>query len=214
MTIERDQMLLSRLTIASCLLVAVGLVGCSSSSTTTREMEDRSTGILQDENEFIYLSKIRKEKTAEDDRKVGVESLRERRNNEDDSSLPASVNRDKFLLTVVGYLGVQYSYGGNTTKGLDCSGYVCRVFESAISMKLPRSTHEQFRHGERIKRGELRFGDLVFFNTTGRTPSHVGIYIEDDVFAHASVIEGVTLSSLESTYYKKRFVGARRVLED
>ena len=58
---------------------------------------------------------------------------------------------------------------------------------------------------------ELQFGDLVFFNTTGRSPSHVGIYLEDDLFAHASVTYGVTISSLESTYYRKRLVGARRV---
>jgi cell wall-associated NlpC family hydrolase len=56
------------------------------------------------------------------------------------------------------------------------------------------------------------FGDLVFFNTTGAVPSHVGIYIEDDVFAHASVTNGVTFGSMESEYYRDRFVGARRVV--
>jgi murein DD-endopeptidase / murein LD-carboxypeptidase len=65
-----------------------------------------------------------------------------------------------------------------------------------------------------VEKEQLRFGDLVFFNTTGYAPSHVGIYIEDDLFAHASVTQGVTISSMESTYYRKRFVGARRVVEE
>jgi cell wall-associated NlpC family hydrolase len=66
--------------------------------------------------------------------------------------------------------------------------------------------------GVEVERDSLQFGDLVFFNTTGRAPSHVGIYIEDYLFAHASVSSGVTISSLESTYYKGRYVGARRIV--
>jgi cell wall-associated NlpC family hydrolase len=71
----------------------------------------------------------------------------------------------------------------------------------------------QYGVGSDVAKPDLQFGDLVFFNTTGRSPSHVGIYIEDDLFAHASVSYGVTISSLESTYYRKRYVGARRVVE-
>jgi cell wall-associated NlpC family hydrolase len=88
------------------------------------------------------------------------------------------------------------------------------VYDSAVQRRLPRSTVEQFRIGTKVGRGDLQFGDLVFFNTTGRVPSHVGIYIEDDLFAHASVTRGVTLSSIESSYYRKRFVGARRIVHE
>ena len=80
-------------------------------------------------------------------------------------------------------------------------------------MSLPRSARDQFRVGAVVDSDQLEFGDLVFFNTTGRSPSHVGIYLEDDLFAHASVTSGVTISSLESTYYKKRFLGARRLVQ-
>ncbi len=190
-------------------LFALFVAGCSSSST-TREIEGKPTGVLQEEDEFVFLAKIVREKAAEDDKKVGLDALQKG----EAETLPEGIDRDKFLLELVSYLGVQYEYGGNTKQGIDCSGYVCRVFENAASKKLPRSTREQFSFGERIDRRKLRFGDLVFFNTTGRSPSHVGIYIEDDIFAHASVGEGVTLSSLESLYYKKRFVGARRILEE
>lgn len=193
------------------------LAGGCSTSTTYHENEEKPTGIVQDENEFRYLAKIKKENAREDDKKVDIRSFKKEVIAESFSTesdiLPNGLNRDHFLLEVVQYLGVRYSYGGSTKKGIDCSGFTCQVFKNAASKPLPRSTSEQFRSGEKITRNQLQFGDLVFFNTTGRSPSHVGIYIEDDIFAHASVIEGVTLSSLESTYYKKRFVGARRVIE-
>ncbi len=195
--------------------VVLFFAGCSSSGT-TREIEDKPTGVVQDENEFRYLAKIKREKAREDDRKVDLRSFKKdvlADPSTQSNILPNGLNRDQFLLEVVRYLGVQYSYGGLTKKGIDCSGFTCEVYRNAAGKPLPRSTSEQFRSGEKIAKNELQFGDLVFFNTTGRSPSHVGIYIEDDIFAHASVVEGVTLSSLESTYYKKRFVGARRVVE-
>jgi hypothetical protein len=193
-------------------LLVLAVAGCSTSST-TRETErlEKPTGVVQDVDEFVYLAKIKREKEREDDKRVDLRSLNSRRIRPED--VPASVNRDQFLLEVVSYLGVRYSYGGVTTEGMDCSGFTCQVFKRGANTDIPRSTAEQFRSGRRVSREELRFGDLVFFNTTGESPSHVGIYLEDDIFAHASVVEGVTLSSLESTYYKKRFVGARRVLD-
>jgi cell wall-associated NlpC family hydrolase len=80
-----------------------------------------------------------------------------------------------------------------------------------MNVTLPRTAREQFASGKGVDESSLLFGDLVFFNTTGSGASHVGIYLEDDLFAHASVSYGVTISSLESTYYRKRFLGARRL---
>jgi hypothetical protein len=124
---------------------------------------------------------------------------------------PAGIDRDRFLLDVVGYLGVPYEYGGTSKVGIDCSGFTMRVYQSAMATRLPRSAAEQFRFGRKVKVDSLMFGDLLFFNTTGDTPSHVGIFIEDGIFAHASLMNGVTLSSIENQYYRDRFVGARRV---
>ena len=125
---------------------------------------------------------------------------------------PAGLDRDRLLLDVISYLGTPYLYGGNTREGIDCSGFTLRVYEDGAQKMLPRSAREQFSLGAAVEDDDLEFGDLVFFNTTGTRPSHVGIYIEDDVFAHASVSRGVTFSSLESTYYRNRYVGARRVM--
>jgi cell wall-associated NlpC family hydrolase len=120
--------------------------------------------------------------------------------------------REEILLQVIKYLETPYKYGGNTEKGIDCSGFTLQVFEKSTGIKLPRSAREQFAVGEKVEREDLSFGDLVFFNTRRRSnPGHVGIYIGDDQFIHSSTSLGVTISSLQEAYYKKRYVGARRV---
>jgi hypothetical protein len=130
----------------------------------------------------------------------------------EDEPLPPGLNRDHLLLEIVSLLGVPYEYGGSDRTGMDCSAFTETVYAAAGRVSLPRSTAAQYVEGSEIERDSLRFGDLVFFNTTGEIPSHVGIYIEDDLFAHASVSFGVTVSSLESPYYRDRFVGARRII--
>lgn len=109
-------------------------------------------------------------------------------------------------------LGIPYEYGGADAHGMDCSAFTAAVYRAALHVPLPRSTSAQYAEGEEVPRDRLRFGDLVFFNTTGESPSHVGIYIEDDLFAHASESYGVTISSMESAYYADRFIGARRIV--
>ena len=119
--------------------------------------------------------------------------------------------REEILLQVIKYLETPYKYGGNTEKGIDCSGFTLQVYEKSTGLKLPRSAREQYAVGEKVEREDLSFGDLVFFNTRRRSnPGHVGIYIGDDQFIHSSTSLGVTISSLQETYYKKRYVGARR----
>jgi cell wall-associated NlpC family hydrolase len=130
----------------------------------------------------------------------------------EDEPLPPAINRDRVLLEIVSLLGVPYEYGGADRAGMDCSAFTEVVYDGALHLRIPRSTADQYGEGTEIGRERLRFGDLVFFNTTGESPSHVGIYIEDDLFAHASVTYGVTISSMESPYYRDRFVGARRII--
>ena len=122
---------------------------------------------------------------------------------------------EKIMQEVICYLDTPYRYGGTTRAGMDCSGFTSVVMQNAAEVSLPRSSSEQFYIGEKITtNGDLKFGDLVFFNTARRTyPGHVGIYLGDNLFAHASRKIGVTISNLDETYYKKRFVGARRLEE-
>ncbi|PKL82525.1 MAG: hypothetical protein CVV24_09635 [Ignavibacteriae bacterium HGW-Ignavibacteriae-3] len=120
--------------------------------------------------------------------------------------------REKILLQVIKFLDTPYKYGGNGADGIDCSAFTLQVYQNSISVDLPRSAREQYSTGEKIGKDELQFGDLVFFNTTRRSnPGHVGIYLGENKFVHASRTLGVTVSSLDEGYYKKRYVGARRV---
>ena len=129
----------------------------------------------------------------------------------EDAPLPAALNRDRVLLEIVSLLGVPYLYGGTGRDGMDCSSFTETVY-AATGLQIPRSTAGQYAEGTEVPRERLRFGDLVFFSDGGDSPSHVGIYIEDDLFAHASVTYGVIISSLGTTYYHDRYIGARRIV--
>jgi lipoprotein Spr len=107
--------------------------------------------------------------------------------------------------------GVRYRLGGDTKRGIDCSAFVQRTFREQFGLDLPRSTSEQQGTGKEISRSRLRPGDLVLFRA-GSTGRHVGIYLGNDNFVHASTSSGVMISSLNEDYWKKRYREARRVL--
>ena len=126
-----------------------------------------------------------------------------------------AVNRIELMKEIVNLLGVSYHYGGmDAVRGLDCSAFVGTVYSRALGVRLPRSSNEQFSNGVKVRKSDLRIGDLVFFKTRRkRAPvSHVGIYVGSNLFAHASTRHGVIISTLEEGYYNKTFVGARRLL--
>ena len=189
------------------------LGGCSASAPRFRGNEVEEA---DEEHEIRFATRIREEERREDDRRADPSRLKRQPHPvispaDRENGAPAGIERDRFLLETVSYLGVPYAYGGVTREGMDCSGFTSSVYRAGARMSIPRSTTGQFRTGAEVDADSLLFGDLVFFNTTGRIPSHVGIYLEDGLFAHASVSYGVTISSLESTYYRNRYVGARRV---
>lgn len=208
-------------TAATCvlLLVSAFAAGCSSSSPRFRSSDSAPERIIQEDDEFRLASKIKEEEKREDDKKADLTKIKKKLTSRPaptstySNLTPKNIDRDQVLLDVVSFIGTPYVFGGSDKKGIDCSGFACQVYNSAVNKKLPRSTKEQYRVGEKVDKGDLQFGDLVFFSTAGNSPSHVGIYIEDDLFAHASMSYGVTISSLDSSYYRKRFIGARRVVE-
>jgi cell wall-associated NlpC family hydrolase len=111
-------------------------------------------------------------------------------------------------------LNVPYRFGGSTLRGIDCSAYVQRVF-GFINLQIPRTAREQYSVGARIVRDDIQIGDLVFFRTYASFPSHVGIYLGENLFIHASsMVRKVAIDSLDQPYYRKRFIGARRLLVD
>ncbi len=111
-------------------------------------------------------------------------------------------------------LDLPYRFGGTSLTGIDCSGYVQKVF-GFLNLPLPRTAREQFAKGEKIEKDELTTGDLVFFKTYARFPSHVGIYLGDNKFIHASSGDHkVKIDSLDAPYFLRRYIGARRLVAD
>ena len=111
-------------------------------------------------------------------------------------------------------LNVPYRFGGSSLRGIDCSAYVQRVY-GLLDVGIPRTAREQYSVGARIDRDDVQVGDLVFFRTYASFPSHVGIYLGENQFIHASsMVDKVTIDSLDLPYYRKRFIGARRLVVD
>jgi len=131
------------------------------------------------------------------------------------------------------YSGTAYKYGGDSKDGLDCSGFVMKAYEMA-GMHLPRTSEQQFQGGKRVSRNNLKYGDLVFFNRYCQSkysyatasilaglfawdeqPCHVGIYIGNDRFIHASATRGgIMVSTLNQDAWKRSLIGARRYLPE
>jgi len=110
------------------------------------------------------------------------------------------------------YLGTPYAGSSPFEKGLDCSEFTRFVYDEFDRTRLPRTAREQFTAGRKVEKQKLQYGDLVFFKTNGNKISHVGLYTGFGEFAHSSSSEGVVISKLNDSYWKKRFVGARRIL--
>lgn len=108
------------------------------------------------------------------------------------------------------WAGVPYRYGGNSKNGIDCSAFVRRTVAAIRNLLLPRTTRAQAQRGRAVERGDLRVGDLVFFKT-GPDKRHVGIYIGDGRFMHASSSRGVTISELSNIYWRRHYWQARRL---
>jgi len=129
-------------------------------------------------------------------------------------SIHQATDRASALVTsAMSAIGVPYRRGGESADtGFDCSGFVRATFEQAMGLVLPRRAEEQAAAASKISRADLQPGDLVFFNTLRRAYSHVGIYLGDGQFIHAPRTGSrVRVESMELSYWKKRFNGARRV---
>jgi len=106
--------------------------------------------------------------------------------------------------------GTPYRHGGLGLSGVDCSGFTLLTYHQLFGLNLGRSTEDQLEQGMPIDRDALRPGDLVFFKT-GFFKTHVGIYLDQGLFVHASASKGVTVSTLKLDYWQRNFWTARRI---
>lgn len=120
---------------------------------------------------------------------------------------------DRFYNFYEDWKNVKYKYGGNSKKGIDCSAFIQVAFREVLNVNLPRTTKEQVKIGEKISKNQLNTGDLIFFQT-GINSRHVGIYLQDGKFLHASTKKGVIISKLDNPYYKKHYWTSKRVIDN
>lgn len=124
-------------------------------------------------------------------------------------------NITKVIEAAYNALGKPYVYGGTGAKGYDCSGLTYSIYLNTLNIKLNRSSRAQASNGVAVNRQDLIPGDLVFFRTSGKNIGHVGIYIGDGKMIHASSgRKKVIISSLDESYYRTRYVTARRIIND
>ena len=111
------------------------------------------------------------------------------------------------------WYGTRYRYGGTDKNGVDCSAFVQTFISAMYGLMLPRTSILQFDYSKRIRKDDLQEGDLVFFKTLGRRKgvSHVGVYLRNNKFVHASTSSGVTINDINDVYYSAHFAGAGRV---
>ena len=132
------------------------------------------------------------------------------------STASATGTRQQIIDYAATLLGCKYVYGGSSTSGFDCSGYTQYVFNH-FGVSLSRTSSNQYSDSVKIKKSELKIGDLVFFSQSAGSSKvgHVGIYVGDGQFIHAaSPGKGVRYDSLDSEYYSSHYIGCGRVLSD
>jgi cell wall-associated NlpC family hydrolase len=171
-----------------CIFVCLFLVGCQPY---LRFIASDDSRVIEEEKNVIVEPKTITPKTSEEN---------------------VALNRQKMMNVINKYLGTPYKYAGKDGRGFDCSGFVSFVYRQSQNMEIPSYSVDQYKLGKSVSQSSLKVGDLVFFNTTGRIPSHVGIYVGENSFAHASTTNGVTITHLNSSYYTKRYIGARRII--
>ncbi len=210
-----------------CIIIGVCCVsffGCSGSSSNIRyndkNQTEKSDSQSVEDIKIVFEDEISEKEDPsdlpDDESKIDItEVLKklEKKKENSNNDAPISTKKEIMLMEIIRYLNTPYKYGGNSLDGIDCSAFTQCVFKNSWLLDLNRTARDQFQQGHIINdRSELKFGDLVFFNTRRRVkPGHVGIYIGENFFAHASTKLGVTISSLEHTYYDKRYMGARRI---
>jgi cell wall-associated NlpC family hydrolase len=124
----------------------------------------------------------------------------------------SSIDRNKMGRIIDSFMGTPYEYGGEGRSGIDCSGLVRQVYKQYAGFDLPHDTKKLYQLVKQVEAEDLVYGDLVFFSDGWFSVSHVGIYVGDGKFVHASETYGVMVSSLEEDHFRRRYRGARRVI--
>lgn len=119
----------------------------------------------------------------------------------------------KLYLEAAEWIGVPYRAGGDSKRGTDCSGFTCQLYRKVYRTQVPRNTEDLKKESSKVAKRNLREGDLVFFssNQSKKKVAHVGIYLKNGRFIHASTSKGVIVSSLNEDYYTRHWMSGGRI---
>lgn len=188
------------------ILLVISLFRCSSSTRYTRPSYREQNNA---KTKAYNRKKIQKEKK---DTKKTEQTLKESSDPQKNRSFKKVLFEKKLKRVVASYLGVRYRYGGTSRRGMDCSGFVWRVFQDLGEKDFPRTSSAHLtKMGKPVFKKNAKPGDLIFFKNRNKI-DHVGIYMGNKKFVHASSSQGVTYTSVYSEYYKKRYYCIRRIL--
>ena len=194
------------LVVVMAMVVAAGVSSCSGSAKTTKKtyatkkVDYRELG--NGKKQSLRNDRIEKPSgsLSKACAKLGVSS--------------SGVKNTELYIESASWIGTKYKYGGMSRSGVDCSGLTCLIYKTVYGKSLSRSSAGILSDNcKTIEKSNLREGDLVFFRTDGKkskTPNHVGIYLKENKFIHASTSKGVIVSSLEQDYYVRNFIAAGR----
>lgn len=178
------------------------IIGCT---TPKKEVQIKDTIIKEDKYKELITSNTEIKETS----KTPLEELNEKEEKLDKKNNLVQMNK-AIMEFYSEWKNVKYVYGGNSKKGIDCSAFTQRIYKEKLDVKIPRTTWTQVKVGKEVKKSELKLGDLIFFKTGVRN-RHVGIYMGNGDFMHASV-KGIKFTKVDKPFYKKHYWTSRRII--
>lgn len=201
---------------AILLFAVMVMVGCSGSSNMSQNEDEeykKDARGYNDSKEVVSTGSL-KEKTSIN--KEGLEAISSSIEGFITSSeFAKNYDNDEIMYKFIEYMNTPYLWGGTSKRGIDCSAFIQTIFYQAVGVTLPRTSLEQSSVGVEVAKSDLKFGDLVFFDTMrkGRV-THVGMYLGNGFFAHSGSRTGVAVASLDDEFYTRTYLKARRVIEE
>lgn len=196
------------------LFSALILIGCSSSGDLSQDSEGNRKDVngYKNTNELVSTSTLTKKTSINKENLEAISSSLE--GFISSSEFAKNMDNDEIMFKFIEYINTPYLWGGTSKRGIDCSAFVQTVYYQALGITLPRTSLEQSSVGVPVDKADLKFGDLLFFDTMhkGRV-THVGMYLGNGYFAQSGSKTGVAVASLDDEYYTRTYLKARRVIE-
>ena len=206
---------LSNLLSLSILVFSVMLlVGCSSTKDISQNESDEGYG--KDVNGYKNSKEVVSTSTLTNKTSINKDNLEAISSSLagfiSSSEFAKTMEKDEVMFKFIEYMNTPYLWGGTSKRGIDCSAFIQTMFYQALGIELPRTSLEQSGVGEPVEKEDLKFGDLIFFDTMrkGRV-THVGMYLGDGKFAHSGSKTGVAVASLDDEFYTRTYLKAKRV---